>query len=317
MIEHLHLILLALGAPIVVFGIVELAHYPLALAADLRRRRPPVFDTSTPLVSVIVPAYNEERVVGSCVDSILADSYLRKEVILVDDGSSDETLAIMRRYEHHDNVIVLTQANRGKGAALNTGIDFATGEICCFVDADGVFTTNTIEKLLDGFDDAHAEVPSTLRGLWKQRIRWTRGLVETAGRHRDLIASRHHGRLGWYLAYNLVTMLVLPLVQLLILVLVVWLYLLGHSPLPPGAPAILLWMGLGVAMAHVLIAVAFDRAWRDTRYLYVLPAVAFYTVFMSAVTARALWLEASGAPQRWNKLARTGVDSRSSSPHRP
>ncbi len=121
MIEHLHLILLALGAPIVVFGIVELAHYPLALAADLRRRRPPVFDTSTPVVSVIVPAYNEERVVGSCVDSILADSYLRKEVILVDDGSSDETLAIMRRYEHHDNVIVLTQANRGKGAALNTG----------------------------------------------------------------------------------------------------------------------------------------------------------------------------------------------------
>ena len=163
----------------------------------------------------------------------------------------------------------------------------------------------------------YAEVPSTLRCLWKQRIRWTRGLVETAGRHRDLIASRHHGRLGWYLAYNLVTMLVLPLVQLLILVLVVWLYLLGHSPLPPGAPAILLWMGLGVAMAHVLIAVAFDRAWRDTRYLYVLPAVAFYTVFMSAVTARALWLEASGAPQRWNKLARTGVDSRSSSPHRP
>ncbi|GIF74975.1 hypothetical protein [Asanoa siamensis] len=102
-------------------------------------------------------------------------------------------------------------------------------------------------------------------------------------------------------------MLAVPPLQLLALSAALALIAVGHSPLPADVPSIALWFGLGAAAVNVTAAVLLDRAWRDLRFLYVLPVVVLFSVFMSAVTVHALWLEWRRAPARWNKVDRTGV----------
>jgi cellulose synthase/poly-beta-1,6-N-acetylglucosamine synthase-like glycosyltransferase len=94
---------------VIVAGTLLLAYYPLALIAEFRPKHPPVFDTPNPLVSVIVPAYNEEKVIANCVKSIESSEYKNIEIILVDDGSTDNTLQVMRRYENPPKVEVIAQ----------------------------------------------------------------------------------------------------------------------------------------------------------------------------------------------------------------
>ncbi len=91
-------------------------------------------------VSVIIPAYNAEAYVGQCLDSILSREEINFEVICVDDGSTDNTLAILREYEAKDRrVHVMTQENAGAGAARNNGMRQAKGEYLAFLDADDFF----------------------------------------------------------------------------------------------------------------------------------------------------------------------------------
>ncbi|MDE1853515.1 MAG: glycosyltransferase [Thaumarchaeota archaeon] len=97
-------------------------------------RRTPVTPAAD-RVSVIVPAYNEEKSIASTVESLLAQDYADYEVVVVDDGSSDKTLEISRPFEG-PRVKVIHQENRGKAEALNTGIRSATGAIILTVDAD-------------------------------------------------------------------------------------------------------------------------------------------------------------------------------------
>jgi cellulose synthase/poly-beta-1,6-N-acetylglucosamine synthase-like glycosyltransferase len=73
---------------IITIGALMLLYYPLAVIAELRPRGTPVFDTPSPLVSIIVPAYNEEKVIANCIQSIRNSDYKNYEIILVDDGSS-------------------------------------------------------------------------------------------------------------------------------------------------------------------------------------------------------------------------------------
>lgn len=86
-------------------------------------------------VSVIVPAYNEEKSVAATLESLLSQNYNNYEVVLVDDGSTDKTYEIARRYEG-PKMKVIHQENKGKAAALNTGINAASGAIVLTVDAD-------------------------------------------------------------------------------------------------------------------------------------------------------------------------------------
>jgi poly-beta-1,6-N-acetyl-D-glucosamine synthase len=75
----------AISMPILVLGVLRLAYFPLALAFELRPRREMVFDSPQPLVTVVVPAFNEGRVLRNCVDSILASTYRSIEIVLVDE----------------------------------------------------------------------------------------------------------------------------------------------------------------------------------------------------------------------------------------
>ncbi len=112
-----------------------------------------IFTDKTPLVTVIVPAYNEEKAIGKTVDALLSLSYANKEIIVVDDGSTDRTLEVARSYAKGDLVKVLTKPNGGKWDALNIGIKGAKGEFIVCIDADTLLDPNAIQHLIKHFKD--------------------------------------------------------------------------------------------------------------------------------------------------------------------
>ncbi len=107
-----------------------------------------------PLVSVVVPAYNEEKVINGTIESLLASDYLNFEIIVVDDGSTDGTFeSVMRQFDGLNNVSVFKKNNGGKAEALNFGWRKAKGEVVIALDADTLFTPQTIGALAHRFAD--------------------------------------------------------------------------------------------------------------------------------------------------------------------
>ena len=105
--------------------------------------------TENPMVSVIVPAYNCSEFLPKCMESLLAQSYPEVEIILVDDGSTDETGNICDSYAgKYGSVKVSHQNNQGQSGARNNGIKKASGKWICYVDADDVIHPQTIEILV-------------------------------------------------------------------------------------------------------------------------------------------------------------------------
>lgn len=105
-----------------------------------------------PLVSVIVPVYNTERYLSACIDSIRAQTYSELEIILVDDGSTDLSLTIMRSYQDRDSRIhVITGPNAGAPHARNLGMKAAHGEYLYFFDADDLMEPEAVEILLSEY----------------------------------------------------------------------------------------------------------------------------------------------------------------------
>ena len=97
-------------------------------------------------VSVIVPVYNVERHLRRCIDSVIGQSFSDVELILIDDGSTDESGRICDDYRMRDNRIkVIHQENAGVSAARNAGLDIATGEYILFLDGDDALDLNTLE----------------------------------------------------------------------------------------------------------------------------------------------------------------------------
>jgi poly-beta-1,6 N-acetyl-D-glucosamine synthase len=111
------------------------------------------FTDRTPLVTVIVPAYNEEKAIGKTVEALLRLTYADKEIIVVDDGSTDRTLEVARSHAKDDLVKVVTKLNGGKWDALNTGIRVAKGEFIVCIDADTLLDQNAIQHLVKHFRD--------------------------------------------------------------------------------------------------------------------------------------------------------------------
>ncbi|MEM1975534.1 MAG: glycosyltransferase family 2 protein, partial [Candidatus Caldarchaeum sp.] len=123
--------------------LTNLMFLPLAAANYSREEKNVAEQTYFPSVSVIVPAYNEEKWIGHCIEALLENDYPNKEIIVVDDGSVDGTYEIASRYVRR-GVTVLRKPNGGKASALNYGMLFATGEIIVTVDADSILTRDTL-----------------------------------------------------------------------------------------------------------------------------------------------------------------------------
>jgi cellulose synthase/poly-beta-1,6-N-acetylglucosamine synthase-like glycosyltransferase/peptidoglycan/xylan/chitin deacetylase (PgdA/CDA1 family)/spore germination protein YaaH len=106
------------------------------------------------LVDVIIPAYNEEKVILRTIGAILNSTYKNFQVIVVDDGSTDDTYQkVLEAYGKNPQVTIYSKANGGKSDALNYGIERSIGEIVITLDADTLFKHDTIEKIVRRFVD--------------------------------------------------------------------------------------------------------------------------------------------------------------------
>lgn len=107
-----------------------------------------------PRVTVLIPAFNEEKVVARTIDSLLHTGYANIEILVVDDGSTDATSAVVERIvESEPRVRLLRKANGGKADAANAGLAVASGEIVVAVDADTLILPGAIENLVAHFAD--------------------------------------------------------------------------------------------------------------------------------------------------------------------
>ena len=112
-----------------------------------------------PLISVIVPIYNREKTLGVCIRGILASKYKNIELILVDDGSTDNSLNVCKKYAEEDSrVVVVTQQNQGVSAARNTGIRHSRGEWISFIDSDDTVLSTYYENLVLNGDLEHVDL---------------------------------------------------------------------------------------------------------------------------------------------------------------
>ena len=405
-------LVLVVGISLLVVGVVRLGFVPAALVFEARQRRAdrgpvgcgPLF-AEPPSVSVVVPAFEEAVVIENCVRSILRSDHPNLEVVCVDDGSSDDTFARMQRLAaEHPQVTAVRQENAGKGAALNTGIARARGDILVLVDADGLFRPDTVTRLLRGFRDArvgavcgndrpvnldrvltkllslvshvgtglmrraldvlnclpvvsgnigafrrdvlertgplrtdtlgedleltwrvhregfrvtfapdalvYAESPSTVRGLWHQRVRWGRGLLQATELHASMIGNLRYGAFGAFLAYNTFAQIIAPFVQVTgVVVVAVLLVTDGPGWLPSSAWEWVLVVGLPLSVGLLLLAILLDRAPGDLRFLWTVVLWPLYSVMMTFVMLEAVRLEVGNAENRWNKLDRSGTVS--------
>lgn len=107
-------------------------------------------ETARPTVSVVIPAHDDEATLGGALTGVLSQTLAPLEVIVVDDGSSDQTARVAAAYEPH--VRVVSQANAGPSAARNRGVELATGDLIALCDADDMWFPEYLESLVDTWE---------------------------------------------------------------------------------------------------------------------------------------------------------------------
>ena len=147
-----------------------------------------------PRISVLVPAYNEVATVSENVRSLLTLYYPNLEVVLVNDGSTDETLAVLvkefelvpvhpiYRYQvktkpvrglylsrTHPNLVVVNKENGGKADALNAGLNLATGKLVCAIDADSLIEADALQRMVRPFLASDQVSRTFMRACWSER----------------------------------------------------------------------------------------------------------------------------------------------------
>ena len=100
-----------------------------------------------PEISVIIPLYNKENIINQCVDSILSQSFENFELIIVNDGSTDNSLEIVKSI-HDDRIRIIEQKNGGPSKARNTGVKKANGDWIYFIDADDEMLSGTLNHFI-------------------------------------------------------------------------------------------------------------------------------------------------------------------------
>jgi glycosyltransferase involved in cell wall biosynthesis len=123
-----------------------------------------------PEVSVIIPVYNTEQFLEDCLNSVLAQTFTDFEIIAVDDGSTDNSAAIVKQFAAKDNrIVIIHQENKGLSEARNTGIKAARGNWITFVDSDDMLAPSFLQKLWDAAKQNNASIACSDKQLfWKE-----------------------------------------------------------------------------------------------------------------------------------------------------
>jgi glycosyltransferase involved in cell wall biosynthesis len=117
-----------------------------------------VYPSSTPEVSVLTATFNREKLLPTCIESVIAQTYNNWEQLIIDDGSSDQSLQVIQKYMLSDPRIRCSRhSNRGQSLSLNVAIMMAAGEYVCILDSDDYYLPNHIESRIQ-YLQAHPEV---------------------------------------------------------------------------------------------------------------------------------------------------------------
>ena len=148
------------------FTVRTSSYAPVTRSPATATRRAP-----SDLVSILIPAYNAEKWIADAIGSAIAQDWPRKEIIIVDDGSTDHTLSVARRLESKD-VRVITQKNAGASAARNKALSFAQGDYIQWLDADDILAPDKISRQLVIAEPGHRSLQlfSAAFGVFHYRI---------------------------------------------------------------------------------------------------------------------------------------------------
>lgn len=114
---------------------------------------------NAPLISVIVPIYNSENDLEKCIESIINQTYKNLEIILVNDGSTDNSLEICRKWENKDSrIILIDKKNGGLATSRNAGLDMASGDIIGFVDHDDFIDKDMYKTMIEDMQRTNADI---------------------------------------------------------------------------------------------------------------------------------------------------------------
>lgn len=140
-----YFLLFVLGLKVIVFMSTSHLHHKKQKAFRNNYR-----EEFNPFVSVIVPCFNEEMTLEHCINSLVKQDYKKYEIIIVDDGSTDNTYSLGQDLasKFPEKVSVIKKVNGGKASALNLGIKRAKGSVVVCIDADSIFVQNTVSELI-------------------------------------------------------------------------------------------------------------------------------------------------------------------------
>ncbi len=139
-----------------------------------------------PLISAIISVYNAENKIGKCLNSLLNQSYKPIEIFVVDDGSTDNTKEILKKFIDNKKIFLLEQKRQGPGAAKNLASKKAKGKILVFVDSDEYLRKDYIEKLTEPIRGGKAKTSIGAWVLAQPKNPWARC------RFKDTSELRHH-----------------------------------------------------------------------------------------------------------------------------
>jgi len=112
-------------------------------------------EVNSPRVSVIIPTYNRAQMLVECLESVISQTFTDYEVIVIDDGSTDDTGELVKPYL--DRIEYIKHENKGNAAARNSGLDIARGELIAFLDSDDLWLPGKLEREVD-YLDGHPDV---------------------------------------------------------------------------------------------------------------------------------------------------------------
>lgn len=121
------------------------------------------------LVSILIPAYNAEAWIADTIRSAITQTWPRKEIIVVDDGSTDQTLAVARRFASKE-VAVVTQKNQGASAARNHALSLSQGDYIQWLDADDLLSPDKIASQIGGIEEVPKQSNTVLVGMGLLRV---------------------------------------------------------------------------------------------------------------------------------------------------